>query len=117
MLLPTDNRSHHVARTPKGRALGSALRKAREDCGWKMREFAIKIGRDPGVLSRWETGDRTPKPEQVAQILTALGINGERYEQIVALAYDTDAPLWFATSLPEQQKQLAAVIDYEQKAR
>jgi transcriptional regulator with XRE-family HTH domain len=106
-----------VARTPKGRALGSALRKAREDCGWKMREFAFKLGRDPGVLSRWETGERTPKPEQVAQILTTLGINGERYEEIVALAYGTDETLWVATSLPEQRQQLAAFIDYEQKAR
>ncbi|GDY32056.1 helix-turn-helix domain-containing protein [Gandjariella thermophila] len=106
-----------MARTPKGRALGAALRRAREDRGWKMREFAAAIGRDPGVLSRWETGERTPKPEQVAQILTALGINGERYEEIVALAYGTEAPLWVATSLPEQRQQLAAYIDYEQKAK
>lgn len=106
-----------MARTPKGRALGAALRRAREDRGWKMREFAAEIGRDPGVLSRWETGERTPKPEQVAQILTALGINGERYEEIVALAYGTDATMWVATSLPEQRQQLAAFIDYEQKAK
>jgi transcriptional regulator with XRE-family HTH domain len=106
-----------VARTPKGRALGAALRRAREERGWKMREFAAEIGRDPGVLSRWETGERTPRPEQVAQILTALGINGEHYEEIVALSYGTDAPLWVAASLPEQRQQLAAYIDYEQKAK
>lgn len=41
------------------------------------------------MLSRWETGDRTPKPEQVAQILATLGINGDRYKQIMTLAYGT----------------------------
>ena len=43
-----------------------------------------------GVISRWETGERTPKPEQVAQILTTLGVNGERYDQIMTLAYGTN---------------------------
>ncbi|WP_168584314.1 helix-turn-helix transcriptional regulator [Saccharopolyspora sp. ASAGF58] len=105
-----------MARTPKGRALGGALRQAREDRGLKLREFASTLGRDPGVLSRWETGERTPKPEQVAQILTALGVVGERYEEIVGLAYDTDAPQWVATRLPDQKQQLSALVDYEQNA-
>ncbi|MEU5851082.1 helix-turn-helix domain-containing protein, partial [Saccharopolyspora shandongensis] len=65
-----------MTRTPKGRALGNALRAARQEQGLTVRGFAAQLGRDPGVLSRWETGDRIPKPEQVAQILTSLGVNG-----------------------------------------
>jgi transcriptional regulator with XRE-family HTH domain len=105
-----------MAKTPKGRALGGALRQAREGRGLKLRDFASTIGRDPGVLSRWETGDRTPKPEQVAQILTTLGVVGNEYEEIVALAYDTHAPQWVATKLPDQKQQLSALVDYEQGA-
>ncbi|SDC85613.1 helix-turn-helix domain-containing protein [Actinokineospora iranica] len=105
-----------MARTPKARALGAALRQAREGKGMFLREIGAAINRDIGVLSRWETGERTPKPEQVAQILTTLGINGEDYEQIMTLAYGTDESQWVATTLPEQRQQMAAYVDWEQNA-
>lgn len=49
-----------MARTPKARALGAALRQAREDKNLLLRELATAINRDIGVLSRWGTGERTP---------------------------------------------------------
>jgi transcriptional regulator with XRE-family HTH domain len=103
-------------RTPKARALGKALRKAREDRGYGLREFAKVLERDPGVLSRWETGDRTPAPDQVAQYLTRLEIIGEPYEEIMELTRATDEPRWLATSLPEQRQQFDALLDFEQRA-
>lgn len=106
-----------MTRTPKARALGTALRNVREDQGFKLRDLARQIGRDPGVVSRWETGERTPKPEQVAQMLAAMGINGERYDEILSLAYDPDASLWVATTLPAQRQQLSAFVDCEQNAK
>lgn len=105
-----------MARTLKARALGAALRREREQHGLTTRALAELIQRNHGEVSRWETGDRTPRPEQVAQILTAMGINGQPYEEIISLAYDTDAPSWEATTLPEQRQQLAALVDYEQQA-
>lgn len=105
-----------MARTPKAQALGAALRQAREDKQLLLRELAAMIQRDIGVVSRWETGDRTPKPEQVAQILTKLEVDGERYEEIMTLAYGTNESQWVATSLPEQRQQLAAVVDWEHRA-
>ncbi|MGP4014281.1 helix-turn-helix domain-containing protein [Saccharopolyspora sp. 5N708] len=105
-----------MTKTPKARALGGALRAAREERGLKLRELATKIERDPGILSRWETGERTPKPENVSRILTELGVNGVRYDGIMTLAYRTDEPQWAATTLPEQRQQLAAFLDYEQNA-
>jgi transcriptional regulator with XRE-family HTH domain len=105
-----------MARTPKARALGGALRQARADKGIPLRELASAISRDSGVVSRWETGDRTPKPEQVAQILTTLGVGGDRYEEIMTLAYGTDESQWVATTLPEQRQQMAAYVDWEQSA-
>ncbi|MDA3628264.1 helix-turn-helix transcriptional regulator [Saccharopolyspora sp. WRP15-2] len=105
-----------MARTPRGRALGNALREARQEHGLTVRGFATQLGRDPGVLSRWETGDRIPKPEQVAQILTALGVNGQRFEEVIDLAYGASDSSWVATTLPENRQQLAALLDLEQGA-
>ena len=105
-----------MARTPKARALGAALRQAREEKHMLLREVASAISRDIGVLSRWETGERTPKPEQVAQILTTLGVNGTRYDDIMTLAYGTNESQWVAISLPEQRQQMAAYVGWEQSA-
>lgn len=105
-----------MARTPKARALGAALRQAREEKGLLLRELAAAINRDLGVLSRWETGERTPKPEMVAQILTKLGVEGEPFDDIMTLAYGTDESQWVATTLPEQRVQMAAYVDWEQNA-
>jgi transcriptional regulator with XRE-family HTH domain len=106
-----------MARTPKAQALGAALRQAREEKDMLLRELAAAVKRDIGVVSRWETGDRTPKPEQVAQILTRLEVDGERYDEIMTLAYGTNESQWVATTLPEQRQQLAAYIDWEQDAK
>jgi len=105
-----------MAWTPKARALGRALRQARQERGLSLREFAGRIGRDAGVLSRWETGERAPKPERVAQILAVLGLNGERYDEIMTLAYGIGEPQWVATTLPEQRQQMEAFLDNEQRA-
>lgn len=105
-----------MARTPKAQALGAALRQAREEKGLLLRELAEAINRDVGVVSRWETGDRTPKPENVAQILTKLAVDGDRYDDIMTLAYGTNESQWVAVTLPEQRQQLAALVDWEQRA-
>jgi transcriptional regulator with XRE-family HTH domain len=105
-----------MSRTPKARALGAALRQAREEKKLLLRELGAAISRDIGVISRWETGERTPKPEQVAQILTKLGIGGERYDEIMTLAYGTNESQWVAFTLPEQRQQMAAYVDWEQSA-
>jgi transcriptional regulator with XRE-family HTH domain len=102
--------------TPKARALGRVLRNAREETGLTLRAFAAKIDRDPGVLSRWENGERIPQLDQVAQILTMLGVTGERYDEIIALTKGTDEPHWLAVRLPEQRQQLNALVDFEQSA-
>ena len=105
-----------MAKTPKSAALGSALRQARHSKGISLRDLAAQLGRDPGMLSRWETGERTPKPEHVAQILTVLGIRGERYDDVMTLVHGTGEPQWVATTLPEQRQQMAAFLEFEQNA-
>jgi transcriptional regulator with XRE-family HTH domain len=104
-------------RTPIARALGSALREAREEQDLSLRSLATRLGRDPGLLSRWETGKRTPRPTDVAQVLTALGVSGDQYDEIVSLAEGKDQTRWVvAVTLPERQQQLSAVLDFESTA-
>jgi transcriptional regulator with XRE-family HTH domain len=105
-----------VPKTPKARALGAALRQEREGREIGLREFASRLGREPSMVSRWETGDRSPKPEDVARFLTVLGVEGERYDEMMALTAGTDDPLWIAVTLPEQRRQLAALVEFEQSA-
>ena len=105
-----------MARTPKAQALGAMLRQARKDKGITLDDLGAAIHRDIGTISRWENGERTPKPEQVAQILTRLDVSGERYDDIMTLAYGVNESQWVATSLPEQRQQMAAYIDWEQSA-
>jgi transcriptional regulator with XRE-family HTH domain len=92
------------------------LRDAREARKWTTRELGDRISRNHGEISRWETGDRTPRPEYVAQVLTALGVTGDPYDEVMSLAYETNAALWVATSVPAQRQQLAALIELEQRA-
>jgi len=103
--------------TPRRRALGAALREAREAAGYtNLTAFAQLIEVAPATLSRWETGERTPKPTDVVRILTTLGVNGQQFEDILALASDTDAPYWIAVSLPEQRLHLDALLRFERDA-
>ncbi|ALG14198.1 helix-turn-helix domain-containing protein [Kibdelosporangium phytohabitans] len=104
--------------TSKGLALGAALREARVSAGHlNLSRFAERLGRSPATLSRWETGQRVPRPEDVAQILGVLGITGEPFEDILALTHDTGSSSWLAVSLPEQRRHLEALLRFERDAR
>lgn len=103
-------------RTPKARALGGMLREARSERGIGLRGFAIAIGRDPGLLSRWETGDRVPKPTDVAQILAKLGVVGEQFDEILGFCYGAGESQWLAITLPDQRRQLVALQEFESTA-
>lgn len=99
--------------TPKGRALGAELRQARERADLSIRELARRLETNHTNLSRIESGERPPAPEVVASILTALGVNGAGQEQILELSRDTDGSYWISVGMPEQELQLAALLDFE----
>jgi transcriptional regulator with XRE-family HTH domain len=114
---PTDdNQESQMANTPKGNALGGALRRARLDKNLTIRQLGALIGRNQGQISRWETGDQTPKPDQVAQILTVLGIKGADYDEIISMAYNPNDPTWVGTELLGWRQLAAACLDLEQQA-
>jgi transcriptional regulator with XRE-family HTH domain len=105
-----------TTRTPKARALGAELSRVRERAGITMRELARRLNLkhvDHSALSRYESGERSPKPEDVASILAVLGVDGEERDRIIDLSRDTDGPVWLAVSIPERQHQLAALLAFE----
>lgn len=60
-------------------AIGAAIRRAREEKGWKQRQLAAQIPGRAGVtinaqtVSNWERGKHTPDMETLAVVAQALG--------------------------------------------
>jgi len=102
--------------TPKARALGVELRKSREAAGYSVRQFAAMLDTSHATISRWETGQRTPTPEDVAAYLAKAGVSAVTRQQLVDLARDADGPHWLSVGMPEQQRQLAGLLEVERTA-
>ncbi|WP_410676629.1 DUF5753 domain-containing protein [Amycolatopsis sp. cmx-4-68] len=73
-------------------------------------------GSTAAKLSRIENGKRTASEGDVAKILGNLGVNGEKYDELMAIARGADTDQWLATRLPEQRAQNAAIVDFESRA-
>ncbi|WP_018683577.1 Scr1 family TA system antitoxin-like transcriptional regulator [Actinokineospora enzanensis] len=99
-----------MSSTPRAVALGRTLRQLRQDCGISQRGLADQIERDFATLSRWETGERTPKLHHVAQILALLDIHGTRFRHVMRLAENLDHPNWIASTADEQHIQRDAYL-------
>lgn len=101
--------------TLRSRALGAALRKARleERPRQSLREFAADLGIRFASLSEWETGKKVPKAEDVARILTALGVSQGEYARIMDLARNAHESNWLMVGIPGVSQQLAGTIECE----
>ncbi|MGH3518719.1 MAG: helix-turn-helix domain-containing protein [Haloechinothrix sp.] len=102
--------------TPKARALGSELRNAREAAKIGLRQLAGLLETSHATVSRWETGQRSPRPEDVAAYLAKVDAPAEQREQLVELARDPDGSHWLSVGMPEQHRQLAALLEIERSA-
>lgn len=107
---------HMVGTTPKTQAIGVALRRAREDAGLSARQLATKLAKSHTTIGRWESGERAPRPVDVATVLSALGADNSLREELVELARSTDGRQWAASGLPEQQRQLTTLLEIERTA-
>lgn len=102
--------------TPKSRALGVRLREARKAAGYTLRGLGDALEMSHSVLSRWENGERIPHTEDVASVLTAIGINGEERVELLELARGADAPQWLSVRSADRERQMAALLDFERNA-
>lgn len=55
-----------------GKDLGTRISEALQAQNMTQRELAARVGVAEGVMSRYVSGDRDPKPEMLANIATAL---------------------------------------------
>jgi transcriptional regulator with XRE-family HTH domain len=102
--------------TPKARALGAELRRAREEAGFGLRQLAAQLGISHATVSRWENGARSPKPEDVAAYLAKVDASAEQRAQLVELARDPDGSHWLSVGMPDQHRQLSALLEIEREA-
>jgi len=102
--------------TPKAMALGAKIRSVREDADLSQRGAAKKLGIANSTMSRIESGETPPTPEELADMLKTLGATETETEEILELASDTSGNAWLAVTLPEQRAQLSALLDFEQMA-
>jgi hypothetical protein len=106
-------------RTPRSQALAAGLRKAREEAAGKpgVRELTSRLGWKHPTLQRFETAVRTPTEEQVIQILDELDVHELARDELLDLARGAEGSAWLAISIPEQQRQLAALLELEIAAK
>lgn len=105
-----------TSNTPKAQAIGAELRSAREASGLSMRQVAEKLDVSHVSIHRWEIGQVVPRTEDVSSVLTVVGASTQLREEIIRLARDPDSQYWIASSLPDQQRQLATLLEIEREA-
>lgn len=103
--------------SPRARVLGAWLRDARQAANLGVRELARTLEIEHAYISRWETAERIPRPEDVAMLLTAVGVNGSERDRLVSLAKAAVEPNWVALGEPGASEALAALIEFERTAK
>ncbi len=111
-LVPVDT----TGLTTRARALAAAIRKLLDASGMSGRELSQRLGFSHGTVSHWVTGRRLPSPEDMASLLTLLGIKGEEKQRLIDLARHAAEPNWLVVGMPGIPQQLAGAIESERHA-
>ncbi|WP_017973270.1 helix-turn-helix domain-containing protein [Actinopolyspora halophila] len=101
---------------PRARALGAELRQLREEADLGVRELGRRLGIGHTTIWRYESGTKSPSPEDTASLLTALGITGAERERIIDTARNVREPNWLSSGVPGMREELATLIDFERSA-
>jgi hypothetical protein len=109
-------------RSTKAITLGARMRDARllymPDS--TARSMCEPLGVKHPTVSRWETGERGPRPEDVAAFMVAIGAPAALREELVEMSRDTTSRQWLAMNvdgIPEQRGHFAAMLEIERTAR
>jgi transcriptional regulator with XRE-family HTH domain len=78
--------------TMRGRWLGTRLAEHRRAAGWKAAEVAKRVGRTPGTISKWESGDVIPGPSEIFYMLNIYGVDDDERERLMRHAEETRQP-------------------------
>lgn len=101
---------------PRGRALAAALRDARLSQEIGLRDLARHIGISHTLVSQWERGHRLPKVEDVATVLTGIGVSSAERGRIIELARNAGENDWLASGMPGMSQQMAGMLECERAA-
>ncbi len=102
--------------TTRARALTAAIRDLLDDSELSGREISQRLGFSHGIVSHWVTGRRLPSPEDMASLLTLLGVTGDEKQRLIDLARHAAEPNWLVVGMPGLPQQLAGAIESERSA-
>ncbi len=102
-----------TANTPRARQLGVELRRLRKEAGLTSYQLGQQVGRGHAHISRWENGKLTPSEEDVAALLSALGVTGDERGSLLELARQAGDPHWLS---PGVEQQRAVLTEYERSS-
>ncbi|MDP9850454.1 helix-turn-helix domain-containing protein [Streptosporangium lutulentum] len=90
--------------------LATELKTLREEVGLTHAELAAKIGQSRPQISRLENAHVAPDQNDIIKILDALGVEGERWSQVLTIAQEAAAKGWWeptAKAMGERQALFA----------
>ncbi|WP_410589503.1 helix-turn-helix domain-containing protein [Amycolatopsis sp. lyj-23] len=102
--------------TPRARALGFGMKRARQARNLKVRELGRLIDVPPQNISSWESGKRVPKIDELATILGVLRVEPAERARLLNLARYANDPNWLIQSVLDGPTLLTTYIDYERSA-
>jgi transcriptional regulator with XRE-family HTH domain len=100
----------------QSRALADALAALRADRGLTQRAFAELVDVEQSTWAKYETAKRTPDTDTLTKVFDKLGLDDGQRKEIFATARGMNSARWIATTLPERQAQLAALLRFEAQA-
>lgn len=102
--------------TIRSRELGEGLRVAMEKAGLTGAEVARLLDWSPSWVSRLLTGRRGCTEADVGSFLGICRVRGKERARLMALVHEQNTPGWLQQHGSNLPKQLATLIDHENKA-
>ncbi|MET8997503.1 helix-turn-helix transcriptional regulator [Amycolatopsis sp. Hca4] len=102
--------------TPRARALGFGMKRARQARNLKVRELGRLVDVLPQNISNWESGKRVPKIDELATILGALRVEPAERARLINLARTATDPNWLDQHAVDGPERLATYLEYERAA-
>ena len=102
--------------TIRSRELGEGLRQAMERAGLTGKEVAQHLDWSPSWVSRLLSGRRGCTEADVGSFLGICRVKGRERARLMALVHEQDSPGWLQQHGSTLPKQLATLIDHENKA-
>jgi transcriptional regulator with XRE-family HTH domain len=102
--------------TIRRQELGEQLRTLRENADLTLAHCAKRLCISPSMLSRIETGKRTPTSEDVSGLLALYELNAKTRKELLHLAREAGERGWWQRDKPSLTERQRTLISLESKA-